>query len=50
MLFQEQVTKSVTRGGGFRAGRTNVEIATFNNIPHGIRKVFQMKLNKVLGR
>ena len=37
-------------GGGFRAGRANVEIATFNNIPHGIRKVFQMKSNKFLGR
>ena len=38
ILFQEQVTKSVTWGGGFRAGRANVEIATFNNIPHGIEK------------
>ena len=49
MLLQEQVAKKVTIVCGFRAGRTNVEIATFNNIPHGIRKVL-IKLNKFLGK
>ena len=49
MLLQEQVAKSVNRRGASAPGRTNVEIAAFNNIPHGIRKVFQMKSNKFLG-
>ena len=39
MLMQEQVAKSVTMVRGFRAGQTSVEIATFNNIPHGMGKV-----------
>ncbi|QQP52246.1 Transposable element tcb2 transposase, partial [Caligus rogercresseyi] len=31
---------------GFRAGRTNIEIATFNNIPHGTVRNFRMTYNK----
>ena len=43
MLLTEQITQKGAIVCGFCAGRTNVEITSFSNIPHGIRKVFQMK-------
>ena len=33
---------------GFRAGKTNIEISKFNNIPHGTVRNFRMVWNKFL--
>ncbi|QQP37208.1 Transposable element tcb2 transposase [Caligus rogercresseyi] len=46
MLLTEQIVRRGAMVCGFRAGRTNIEIATFNNIPHGTVRNFRMTYNK----
>ena len=44
----EQVAQRGAMVCSFRAGKTNIEIATFNNIPHGTVRNFRMTFNKFL--
>ena len=48
MLLTEQVAQRGAMVCSFRAGKTNIEIATFNNIPHGTVRNFWMTFNKFL--
>ena len=48
MNNQQQAAQRGAMVCGFRAGKANIEISNFNNIPHGTVRNFRMVWNKFL--